>query len=166
MDKNAPIILSIIGKSDSGKTTLILKLLPELKRRGYKVAVAKHCPCGFDLDIEGKDSYKFSQAGGVGTFLSSEEAIALLRPREGLSNLKEKLQNYFSDFDLVLMEGYNNEPGIKKIQIIRSGIREMDSPLDEIIAYISDMPLSKDKPVYNLDDISGIISFIETLKEN
>jgi len=166
MGKNAPIILSIIGKSDSGKTTLILKLLPELKRRGYKVAVAKHCPCGFDLDIEGKDSYKFSQAGGVGTFLSSEEEIALLRPREGLSNLKEKLQNYFSDFDLVLMEGYNNEPGIKKIQIIRSGIREMDSPLDEIIAYISDMPLDKDKPVYNLDDISGIISFIETLKEN
>ena len=166
MGKNAPIVLSIIGKSDSGKTTLILKLLPELKRRGYKVAVAKHCPCGFDLDIEGKDSYKFSQAGGVGTFLSSEEEIALLRPREGLSNLKEKLQNYFSDFDLVLMEGYNNEPGIKKIQIIRSGIREMDSPLDEIIAYISDMPLDKDKPVYNLDDISGIISFIETLKEN
>ena len=164
MDKNTPFILAIIGKPDSGKTTLILKLLSELKRRGYKVAVAKHCPRGFDLDIEGKDSWRFTQAGGEGIFLSSEDRIALLRPREGLSNIKERLQNYFSDFDIVLMEGYNNESGIKKIQIIRSGIGGMDLTSDEIIAYISDVPLSTDKPVYNLDDISGIISFIETLK--
>ena len=164
MDKNAPVILSIIGKHDSGKTTLILKLLPQLKRRGYKVAVAKHCPCGFNLDREGKDSYRFSQAGGEGTFLSSQEQIALVRPREGLLNLKERLKNYFSDFDFVLLEGYNNEPGIKKIQIIRQGIGDEDLALDEIIAYISDMPLNKDKPVYKPDDISGIISFIETLK--
>ena len=166
MHKNAPFILSIIGKSDSGKTTLILKLLPELKRIGKKVAVAKHCPHGFDLDIEGKDSWKFTKAGGEGIFLSSDDGEAVLRPRGSSLSIKEKLQNYFSDFDIVLMEGYNNEPGIKKIQIIRKGIGKMDSPLDEIIAYISDMPLNKDKPVYNLNDISGIISFLETLKEN
>lgn len=165
MNKDRPLIVSIVGKSDSGKTTLILKLLPELKRRGKRIAVAKHCPCGFDLDVKGKDSWKFTQAGGEGTFLSSQETIALLRPREGLSNLKERLQNYFSDFDLVLMEGYNNEAGINKIQIIRSGIGEVDSPLDEIIAYISDMSLDKDKPVYHPDDISAIASFIETLKD-
>ena len=164
MDKNAPVILSIIGKHDSGKTTLILKLLPQLRRRGYKVAVAKHCPCGFDLDREGKDSYRFSQAGGEGTFLSSQEQIALVRPREGLLNLKERLKNYFSDFDFVLLEGYNNQRGIKKVQIIRQGIGDEDLALDEIVAYISDMPLDKDKPVYKPDDISGIISFIETLK--
>ena len=49
---SAPLILSVVGKSDSGKTTLILKLLPELKKRRYRIAVAKHCPHGFDLDIE------------------------------------------------------------------------------------------------------------------
>jgi hypothetical protein len=63
------------------------------------------------------------------------------------------------------MEGYNNEAGINKIQIIRSGIGEADLPLDEIIAYISDMSLDKDKPVYHPDDISAIASFIETLKD-
>jgi len=162
--KTRPFILSIIGKSDSGKTTLILKLLPELKTRGKRIGVAKHCPCGFDLDIEGKDSWRFTQAGSEGTFLSSDEGIALLRPRESLSNIKERLQNYFSDFDLVLMEGYNNEPGIKKIQIIRSQIGGTALSADEIIAYISDMSIATDKPVYHPDDIPGIVSFIEALK--
>ena len=165
MDENTPLILSIIGKSDSGKTTLILRLLPELKRRGHKVAVAKHCPRGFDLDVEGKDSWRFAQAGGEGIFLSSHDQEALIKPRGSLSNTKERLQSYFSDFDIVLMEGYN-ESNIKKIQIIRHGIGGMDLFSDEIIAYISDMTLGTDKPVYNPDDISGIISFIETVKGN
>ena len=117
MNNRKPLVLAMIGKSDSGKTTLILKLLPELKRRGEKVAVAKHCPCGFDLDIEGKDSWKFTKAGGEGIFLSSGDGEAVLRSRGSSYGIKEKLQNYFSDFDIVLMEGYNNESDIKKIQI-------------------------------------------------
>jgi len=158
-----PFVLSIIGKSDSGKTTLILKLLPELKKRRKKIAIAKHCPCGFDLDIEGKDSYRFAKAGSEGTFLSSGEGIALLRPKKGLADLEKSLQDYFSDFDFILTEGYNDEPDIKKIQIIRSGIGEMDFTPDGIIAYVSDMYIDTDKPVYHPDDIPGIISFIEGL---
>lgn len=161
-----PVILAVIGKSDSGKTTLILRLLPELKSRGYKVAVAKHCPRGFDLDLEGKDSFRFSQAGSDGTYLSSDKDIALIRPRAGSADLKTSLQNYFLDFDFVLLEGYHNASEIDKVQIIRSGIGEMDAPVDGIVAYLSDLPLSKDKPVYKLDDISGIVSFVEGLKKN
>jgi len=112
-------ILSIVGKSDSGKTTLILKLLPELKKKGYKVAVAKHCPCGFDLDVEGKDSWKFTRAGGEGTFLSSGDSMAVIRPRQEILNLKDKLQDYFCDFDIVLTEGYNDEPGIEKVLLVK-----------------------------------------------
>ena len=126
---SAPFILSIIGKSDSGKTTLILKLLPELRKRRYRVAVAKHCPHGFDLDIEGKDSWKFAQAGGEGIFLSSPRDIAVLRPRGDSLDIKGQLQNYFSDFDIVLMEGYNSKSGIKKIEIIRKGIGRIPLPL-------------------------------------
>jgi len=165
MDKNTPLILSIIGEPDSGKTRLILKLLPELKRKGHRVAVAKHCPHGFDLDIEGKDSYRFSQAGGEGIFLSSNENIALLRPGGALFNLKEKMQDYFSDFDIVLMEGYNNLSGIRKMQVIRSSTGQKALSYDEIIVYISDVALNTDRPVYNPDDISGIVSFIESLKK-
>ena len=166
MDKNIPLIFAIIGKSDSGKTRLILRLLPELKKMGYKVAVAKHCPRGFDLDIKGKDSYRFSQAGARGIFLSSKTTEAVIKPRKDSSNVKQRLQNYFSDFDIVLMEGYNHESGIKKMQIIRRDIDGTPLASNEIIAYISDMPLDTDKPVYKPDDISGIISFIETLRGN
>lgn len=163
MKKTTPRILSIIGKSDSGKTTLILKLLPALKRKGYKVAVAKHCPRGFDLDLKGKDSFKFTQAGGEATFLSSPDTVALIRPKKGASNIKENLGNYFSDFDLVLMEGYNSDSGIKKMQVFRKIIGGPVLSSREIIGYVSDDSLRTDKPVHGADDIQGIVSFIEVL---
>ncbi|MBL7131023.1 MAG: molybdopterin-guanine dinucleotide biosynthesis protein B [Candidatus Omnitrophica bacterium] len=164
--KTKPFILSIIGKPDSGKTSLILKLLAELKKLGYRVAVAKHCPHGFDLDIEGKDSWRFSQAGSEGIFLTSDEQFAVIRPKEASLNLKNKLKDYFSDFDIVLMEGYNNETEIKKIQIIRRVVGGQQDFSDDIVAYISDMSLNTNKPIYAPDDIAGIVSFIETLRKN
>ncbi len=163
---SAPLILSVVGKSDSGKTTLILKLLPELKKRRYRVAVAKHCPHGFDLDIEGKDSWKFTQAGAEGILLTSVGSFALLRPKEDSLSMRERLQNYFSDVDIVLMEGYDNEPGIEKIEIIREEIGEMGSDIDGVIAYVSDMRVETEKRVFSPDDISAVADFIETLKEN
>jgi molybdopterin-guanine dinucleotide biosynthesis protein B len=163
--KTRPFILSIIGRPDSGKTTLILKLLREFKKLGNRVAVSKHCPHGFDLDIEGKDSWRFSQAGSEGIFLTSAEEIALIRPKEPVLNLKNKLEDYFSDFDIVLMEGYNDEIGIKKIQIIRSCIGGDQDNSSDTIAYISDMSLDTDKPIYRPDDIEAIGSFIETYRQ-
>ena len=163
--RNKPFILSIVGRSDSGKTTLILKLLPELKKKGYRVAVAKHCPCGFDLDVEGKDSWKFTNAGAEGTFLSSAGSIAVIRPRPKAPEMKKKLQDYFPDFDLVLMEGYNEEGDTRKMQIMRKGIGGELLTQDTVAGYVSDMKLSTDKPVYRPDDVAGIISSIENLIE-
>lgn len=163
---SAPLILSVVGKSDSGKTTLILKLLPELKKRRYRVAVAKYCPHGFDLDIEGKDSWKFTQAGAEGILLTSVGSFALLRPKEDSLSMRERLQNYFSDVDIVLMEGYNNEPGIEKIEIIRREIGKMGSDIDGVIAYVSDMHLETERRVFGPDDISAVADFIETLRQN
>ncbi|MFC1589966.1 molybdopterin-guanine dinucleotide biosynthesis protein B [Candidatus Omnitrophota bacterium] len=166
MDRKAPFILSIVGVSDSGKTTFILKLLPELKKRGLRVAVAKHCPRGFDLDIEGKDSYRFAQAGSGGTYLSSGEDMAVIRPKDGPLDLKEMIFKNFADFDIVLTEGYNDEPGIAKIRIIRKGIGGTPSDADDVAAYLSDMRITTKKPVYDLNNIGHVISFIEdSLKE-
>jgi molybdopterin-guanine dinucleotide biosynthesis protein B len=159
-----PLLIAIVGKSDSGKTTLILKLLPELERRGYRVAVAKHCPCGFDLDREGKDSWRFTQAGGRGTFLTSGEALALIRPREETVTITERLLRDFSDFDMVLMEGYHEVAALRKIVIIRDGIGPMEALAENVIAYLTDTELSTDKPVLDLNDTAAIVSFIETLK--
>lgn len=163
--KKRPFILSIIGKSDSGKTTLILKLLHEFKKLGSSVAVAKHCPHGFDLDVEGKDSWKFSQAGSEGIFLTSGDKFAVIRSKQESTNLKDKLSDYFSDFDIVLMEGYNNEIGINKIQIIRQAVGGEQDNSDDTVAYVSDMALNTDKPIYKPNDISSIVTFIETYRK-
>ena len=161
--KNTPFILSIVGKSDSGKTTTILKLLPEFKKRGKAVAVAKHCPRGFDLDHQGKDSFKFAQAGSKGVFLTSSDTLAWLRPRQTSFSLKQALKDNFSDFDIVLTEGYNDATDIKKIQVFRDQIGGEVFSGGEIVAYVSDAKLQVDKPVFGPDDIEGIIGFIESL---
>jgi len=163
MDKDKPFILSFVGASDSGKTTLILKLLPGLKAKGYRVAVAKHCPCGFDLDQPGKDSWQFTQAGSTAVFLSSPTREAMIRPQKEGVSLELKLKDYFSDFDIVLTEGYNNEPFVKKIQVVRKGIEASLLDSEDIIAYISDRELNTDKLVLSLNDVSGIILFIENI---
>ncbi len=64
------------------------------------------------------------------------------------------------------MEGYNNETEIKKIQIIRRVVGGQQDFSDDIVAYISDMSLNTNKPIYAPDDIAGIVSFIETLRKN
>jgi molybdopterin-guanine dinucleotide biosynthesis protein B len=161
--KKRPFMLCVMGTSDSGKTTLILKILPELQKRGYTVAVAKHCPRGFDLDVEGKDSWRFTKAGSGGVYLSSRTEEAILRPRDAAVPLQDRLQSYFSDFDIVLLEGYSEEPGIDKIQILRKGVEAPFVTSDDIIGYVSDRVLKTKKPVYGPRDIPGIISFIEAV---
>ena len=75
-------IVSVVGKSDSGKTTLIEKLVPELTRRGYRVATVKHDMHGFEVDREGKDSWRHKQAGAHTVVIASPQKIALIRDVE------------------------------------------------------------------------------------
>lgn len=165
MNKHKPVLISFIAFSDSGKTTLIRKLLPILAAKGLRVAVAKHCPRGFDLDIEGKDSWYFTKAGSKGIFLSAPGSVAIMRPDQKDYSLKAMLEDYFSDFDIVLMEGYSTEPAIKKIQIIRKGIGGEPIVSDELVAYITDTDLISDKPVFGLNDIERIVTYLEDFTE-
>ena len=75
-----PPVISIVGKSESGKTTLIERLIPELKRRGYRIGIVKHAHRGFDMDRKGKDSYRHRQAGAL------EQLLDLAAEHEGLSH--------------------------------------------------------------------------------
>ena len=158
-----PFILSIVGKSDSGKTTLILKLLPELRRKGYRVAVAKNCPHGFDLDVEGKDSWKFSKAGGQGIFLTSPGNIALMRPEECGLSVEEMVKKYFCDLDIVLMEGYNCEAGFEKVEIIRAGIGRLNPPPDKVVARVSDIEFEEGVKTFKPSEVGSIVDFIDSL---
>jgi len=163
------LVLAITGKSDAGKTFLINRLVPEMKKRGYKVAAVKYCPHGFDLDIEGKDSWNFTEAGAEGILLESPSRLGLIRPKSNAAgSLNEVAEYYLADFDLVLAEGFVQDVSTRRIEILRKGIsEELESPPGKLIAVIADFAFPVDKLTFNPYDLSNIADFIEkAIKEN
>lgn len=154
-----PPVVCIVGRSDSGKTILIEKLIPELTRLGLRVGTVKHGSHGSEIDRPGKDSWRHIQAGSLATVLSSPTHVGLVRIVDHDYTLDELLP-LFSGTDIVLAEGYKREPK-PKIEVFRSGLRE--KPLDlghNPIAYVSDTPLEAQVPVFKTDDVTGLAKFI------
>ncbi len=108
-------IISIVGKSDSGKTTLLESLITELKQRRYKVAVIKHSSQDVELDTVNKDSWRFSRAGSEVSAISSSSKFAVFRNLEQDFGLPELSQFLGSGSDLILTEGFkqSNHPKIE-----------------------------------------------------
>ncbi len=99
-------IISIIGKSKSGKTTLLEKLIAEVKRRGYRVATIKHhSHPGLDIDRPGKDSWRHTRAGSDHVIVAPPDKLASYRLLERELTLDEVAANV-KDVDIILTEGY------------------------------------------------------------
>jgi molybdopterin-guanine dinucleotide biosynthesis adapter protein len=155
-------ILSIVGKSDSGKTTLIEKLIPELVRRSYRVAPVKHDIHGFEVDREGKDSWRHKKAGAHTVIISSPQKLALIRDVEKDLTLEEIREKLVQDVDLILSEGYKKDAQ-PKIEIFR---REMHKELlctreDNLVAIVSNQPFDIGVPCFDLEDMKDLADFIE-----
>jgi molybdopterin-guanine dinucleotide biosynthesis protein B len=155
-------IVSIVGKSDSGKTTLIEKLVPELCRRGYRVATVKHDVHGFEVDREGKDSWRHKKAGAHTVVISSPLKVAVIRDVDHDADLSEIRDRYIRDVDLILSEGFkrNSQP---KIEVSR---REKHRDLlctkeDNLLAIAADQPFDIGVPCLDLNDASGLVDLIE-----
>lgn len=160
----SPLVVSMVGNSGAGKTTLIEKLLRELSKRKRKVAAVKHCPHGFDMDVAGKDSWRFKQAGAKGIFVTSPDQIGLIEETEQTPTLKSIAKYYFPDFDIVLGEGFSEEKAVAKIVILRKGVSEhIQSPQSDVLAVVSDFEIKTDKPIFKPNDVSGIVDLLETL---
>jgi len=163
-----PLIIGIVGMSGVGKTTLILKLIPELTRRGYKVGTVKNCPHGFDIDREGKDSYKFKRQGSHGVLLTSPEKVAFIEDKEKDSrgDIIRTINLLFYDFDIVLVEGFSEERGLRRIEILRKGVSEkLTSSPEGLIAVVSDMNIGISKPIFKLGEISKMVDFLEKIMD-
>ncbi|NWF54550.1 MAG: molybdopterin-guanine dinucleotide biosynthesis protein B [Syntrophaceae bacterium] len=155
-------IVSIVGTSDSGKTTLIEKLVPELNRRGYRVATVKHDVHGFDVDREGKDSWRHKQAGAHTVIISSPQKLALIRDVDHDAELTELRDKYIQDVDIILSEGFkrNSQP---KIEVFR---KERHRELlctreDNLLAIASNQPFQIGVPCFDLEDARGMVDLIE-----
>jgi molybdopterin-guanine dinucleotide biosynthesis protein B len=155
-----PSVVSIVGRSQSGKTTLIEKLIPELKKRGYTVGTIKHSHHNTDIDRSGKDSSRHKAAGAETVIFHSPGTIAMVR-NDHSGNL-ESLLDYFNDVDLVITEGYKT--GSKpKIEIVRSA-RHSEPMLKNdrlLIAVVTDVDLQLKVPKFGFDDIGPLADMIE-----
>jgi len=154
-------IISIVGKSDSGKTTLLENLITELKQRGYRVAVIKHAGDDFELDTVNKDSWRFSQAGSEITALSSAHKMAVIKNLKRDLEPRELGQFIGSEYDLILTEGFKqgNHP---KIEVHRQEQgKELLIPPEQLLAVITGEPLDVDVPQFSRDKVSQIADLIE-----
>jgi molybdopterin-guanine dinucleotide biosynthesis protein B len=158
-----PAVLSIVGKSQVGKTTFLEKLIPELNRRGYRVGTLKHdAHDHFEIDHEGKDTWRHRKAGAQTVAISSASRFALTKRVETEMDIDKVVAAYFSSEDLVLTEGYKS--GNKaKIEICRKALQSetLCSKADRLLAVVSDFSVELDVPRFELDDVSGVADFIE-----
>ncbi len=154
-------IVSVVGKSDAGKTTLLEKIIPELTRRGYRVATVKHDVHGFDIDREGKDSWRHKKAGARQTIIASPRKVAVIEDVEKDHDLSEIRDRYVRDVDIILTEGYKGNPH-PKIEVSRA---EMNRELlctkeDNLVAIASNRCLDIGVPCFDIDDAAGIADLI------
>ena len=153
-------IICIVGRSQTGKTTLLEKLIPVLKGRGYRIGTIKHSHHVFDFDQVGKDSWRHKDAGAETVIIASPGKIAMVKnDHEG--TLKS-LQTYFSDLDLVITEGYKGarEP---KIEVVRAARHTEPLLADDpnLIAVATDVELVMNVPVFGLEEVENLADFIE-----
>jgi molybdopterin-guanine dinucleotide biosynthesis protein MobB len=158
-------VVSFVAWSGTGKTTLLEKVVRELKQRGHRVGAVKYDAHRFDIDQPGKDSYRMTAAGADTMVLVSGEKLALVKKQVNTPSIEEILDTYFADVDLVLVEGFKKS-SLPKIEVHRkeqgaSLICRGDSYDPHLIAVASDEPLDVDVPIFDINDAVEIAGFIE-----
>jgi molybdopterin-guanine dinucleotide biosynthesis protein B len=155
-------IISIVGRSNTGKTTLIEKLVPEFSRRGYRVATIKHAPSGFEIDREGKDSWRHKKAGAYKTILISPNEMALMEVFEREYSIEELVDLYLKDADIVLLEGHKNNP-YPKIEVLRKDVEPLPryGKKHMWIAVVGDKRPGVDIPHFQIDEIQKLADLLE-----
>ena len=161
-----PKIITIVGKSNSGKTTLVEKLVSGLTRKGYRIGTAKSSHCGFEIDKEGKDSRRHRQAGSVATLMITRDQTVMVR--DDHRKPKDKMTSFLGDTDLIIAEGFKGQD-LPKIEIFRKAGPHatplfMENPEQysmQLKAVVTDADITAPVPVFGLEAISELIDFIE-----
>ncbi len=154
-------VISVVGYANSGKTTVLVKIISELKRRGYRVATIKHHGGDFDIDHEGKDTYRHMEAGADTTVLASPNKFAIISKVKQEKTLDE-LIGYIKDVDIIITEGYKREDK-PKIEVFRQANNKerIKGIEDQLISVISDSEITDAVPSFSFTDIKEIVDFIE-----
>ena len=136
-----PAILGVIGHPNSGKTTLIERLIPELTRLGLRVAAVKSV-ARFDIDTPGKDSWRHGEAGAEAYAVASASKLAFVTGVRAETPLTDLVGRYFAGCDLVVCEGYRWEaPHVIEVFRVAAGHPTLKCPPEELLALVTDADL-------------------------
>ena len=158
-------ILGFIGHSNSGKTTLLTKVINSLNTSDFKIGAVKHHHHTFTIDHQGKDSQRFSAAGARKTIITGPQQTALIEQTEEQIPIEKLADSYLNDLDLILVEGFK-QTAMPKIEVQR---RELDLPLisrnndhhdPNLIAVVSDLSQDLDVPFFRPDEVTELCKFI------
>jgi molybdopterin-guanine dinucleotide biosynthesis protein B len=160
-------VVGFAGYSGSGKTTLVEALIPALKLRGLRVSVVKHAHHKFDLDHEGKDSYRHREAGAFEVVVASNKRLALVREFERTTELSvhHLIAELYEGVDWVLVEGFK-QSDLLKIEVLRPSTlkQPMYDDDDFIVGVATDEPsqIRPDlvRPVFDLNDPDAIAQWL------
>jgi len=155
-----PPVVSIVGKSKSGKTTLMEELIRELKSRGYRVSTIKHTPQGMTFDVTDKDSWRHIQAGSETTVISSPDRVVLIKPVTRALTVDEITHLIGEDYDIILAEGFKQDSA-PKIEVHRREVGPPLSAVKQLIAIATDEPLETKVRQFSLQDIKGLADLLE-----
>jgi len=156
-------IITITGRSGSGKTTLIERLIKEYIIEGKKVSVIKSMRHDFDVDREGKDTYRYRSAGVHSALITNGRKIALMADITDEETPLTLTAKYFGDYDIVIIEGFK-EGETRKVEVIGDST---ESPLFEsdsnVVMVVSDRGFKTELPLFKRDDIKSIKECIDKL---
>lgn len=156
-------VVSVVGKSDSGKTTLMERLIRALTERGYRVGSVKHHVHDFDIDIPGKDSWRHAKAGAAVTLVSSPSKLGMVRQMDHEASLDELLA-LARGVDILLTEGYRRAGDVRIEVSRRARSTELVCEAAELFALVTDNPdlVAGPVPVFGLDDAAALADLVET----
>tara|TARA_Y100000588_G_scaffold328738_1_gene364473 strand:+ start:437 stop:976 length:540 start_codon:yes stop_codon:yes gene_type:complete len=153
----------IVGWKGSGKTTLVVRLLPELNARGLVVSTLKHAHHTFDIDHPGRDSHEHRAAGAAEVMISSAKRWALMHETgDGEEATLDDLVAKMQPADLLLIEGYKRE-SFSKLEVHRPEVgKTLLAPDDRnIVAIAVEHPVvGFGRTQLDLNDVSAIADFI------
>lgn len=155
-------VFSVVGsKSGVGKTTIICKIIKELKKRGYKTGTIKHHHRGdFEMDKPGKDTWKHAQAGSDVVVISSEVKIAKIEKLEAEYKLDDIVKD-IKNVDIIITEGYGEE-NKPKLEVVRKEISgDLHSKEEELFCIVTDFPFQNKIPQFDFNEIEKIVDLIE-----
>jgi len=164
MSEPAPFVVGIAGWKNSGKTTLVERLVAALVARGFRVSTVKHSHHDVTFEKDGTDSARHRDAGAQEVAVVSPHRWAIMSERRNdIESTLSDVLAHLGPSDIVIVEGYKHEP-IKKIEVRRTG-QGSGAPLagsdPAVFAIASDHEIRMSRvPVLSLDDIDGLVNLL------